>query len=256
MRLFWMIFLLSLPLFSQDLVTDRPDQSESAVTIAPGSVQVEMGVTHREIDDNFDVTAFGEFLIRTGLSENIELRIGYGGYNEANLDLGFVDVDESGSADSSLGIKWKIRDEKNKMPQTALLVATSLPTGEDGFTSDRAEPAFRFIFSNTLTKRIGLSYNVGMASVTETDGNGEHTLAVAQYTLSLGVAVSDRVSAFVESYGDIPTSASGGPANGVDAGFLVLITPLLQFDVAVGTGISDAAEDWFATTGLSFRFDR
>lgn len=258
MRIAWLLLVLSVGAFlgAQELVTDRPDQTESAEVILPGSVQVELGATHTQITSNVDNQAFAEFLVRIGVFKNVELRVGYDGYNKLNADFGPFDVDESGSGDSSLGFKWKMAEEKGSRPQTALLVATSLPTGDDAFTADNPEPSFRFNFSHTLSETTGLAYNLGMAAVTENDENGEHTLAVAQYTLTYGVGVSDRVGLFLEAFGDIPTTASGGPSNYIDGGLTVAINPKMQWDLAGGTGISDNTEDWFITTGLSFRIDR
>lgn len=254
---FALLVLATCPLFTiaqDDLVTDRPDQTESAEVVGPGRVQVELGATHTEVDDFVENDAFGELLVRIGISDNFELRVGYDGYNDAEVNTPGFQFSDSGSGDTNIGFKWKMADESGKRPQMALLVGTSLPTGDDAFTSDNAEPSFRFNASHTLSERVGLAYNIGMASVVEEDATGDDSmLAVAQYTLAFGFGLTDRWGAFLEAYGDIPTSASGGPANAVDGGLTFLITPTVQWDMAVGTGISDAAEDFFISTGISFR---
>ena len=85
------------------------------------------------------------------------------------------------------------------------------------------------------------------------DDGERDTLSNAFYTVALGFGLNDRLSAFVELYGDIPASASGGPANSFDGGFTYLVRDNLQLDLAGGVGVSDAADDWFVGLGLSLR---
>ena len=248
----WVFVCFSCLLSGQDLITDRPDQTESSETVQPGSVQLEIGMTHAEKDD-FEVDAIGETLVRIGLFPKLELRLGFDGFIDASLDLGSRSAEDDGTGDSGIGIKWKLAEEKGKRPQIAMICQTSLPTGDDEFTSDNEEPAARLTFAHTLNEKWGVAYNLGVAGVTEVDGNGEHTLSVWQYTLTAGVGLSERLSAFFEVFGDVPLSAPGGPANSFDCGLTWLLSPVMQLDLAAGTGLSEAADDWFVTCGFSVR---
>ncbi|MBI2435836.1 MAG: transporter, partial [Candidatus Hydrogenedentes bacterium] len=49
---------------------------------------------------------------------------------------------------------------------------------------------------------------------------------------------------------------SGGPAHSLDGGFTFLLRENIQWDLFVGVGLSDDADDWFVGTGLCFRFPR
>ncbi|CAM2068772.1 Transporter [Sulfidibacter corallicola] len=253
-----MLVLMSLLLFqTPELVTDRPDQSESAEVVPVGSWQFEMGVARSESDPGieFETTAFPQTLIRYGLNPNLELRIGWDGVIDVETDA-FGGNSDSGAGDTSLGVKWKLFDERGRRPQMAIVAGTNLTTAEDGFGSDEFEPAVRLAFSSTLSDRLGLGYNLGWSSLRTDDGIDEHTLATVQYSMVLGIGVSDRVGAFIEAFGDVPASAPGGPSNSIDTGITVALSPLVQVDAAGGFGISDEADDWFATVGISFRLDR
>ena len=79
-RLFPVIALLiTLPpaAFAQtsDLVTDRPDFTESAVSVAPGRVQLEGGYTFSRIEAERTHTV-GELLARFGAVDRLEFRLG------------------------------------------------------------------------------------------------------------------------------------------------------------------------------------
>jgi hypothetical protein len=68
------------------------------------------------------------------------------------------------------------------------------------------------------------------------------------------MGLTERLGAFVEFFGDIPTfSNSPGPANSFDGGFTYLLSNNVQLDASAGVGLSQAAEDWFASIGVSFR---
>ncbi len=119
------------------------------------------------------------------------------------------------------------------------------------------DPALRLSFAHTLSERLSLGYNVGIGWESGPGGDGgTTTLSSYLYTVALGIGLSDRVGAFVELFGDVPASAPGGPANSFDGGFTFLVRDNLQFDVAAGAGLSDAADDWFAGVGISVRWPR
>ncbi len=235
-----------------ELVTDRPDQTESSETVGPGYVQFEFGWTHSEDDDDADVTSdsFPETLIRVGVVDNLELRFGFGGYIREDVDgLGT----EDGAGDLSVGLKWRLWEESGWRPQTAVLADTSVPTGQTPFSSERFDPSVRLACSHTLTETLGLGYNLaGIWSSEEDGGEDRDTTASIAYSVVLGVALSDRLGTFVELFGETPTD-EGKPANSFDAGVTYLIADNLQIDVLGGVALSDAADDWFAGAGLVWR---
>ena len=63
---------------SPDMVTDRPDQTESATVVPRGLLQVEMGYLFAR-DGDVDGYAVPGTLFRLGLGGRLELRIGHAG---------------------------------------------------------------------------------------------------------------------------------------------------------------------------------
>jgi len=241
-----------------ELITDRPDQTESALTVQPGRLLLETGALWVE-DEEQDV-ATSEFeligtLLRIGVSRRTELRIGWLPYVAVDTTGAGIDEQDSGTGNATLGVKQVLAEEQGHRPQTALLVRAVLPTGNLG--SDEIDPAFRFLFSNTLTDRLAIGYNVGMVwRSTEGDDGRTHTLSSYLYTASLGIGLGERFAAYVEAFGFIPASAGGGPLNSVNGGFTFLAARNVQLDIAGGVGVSEAAPDWFVGAGLSARFPR
>jgi len=239
-----------------DLVTDRPDQTESSITVAPGYGQLEFGWTHVEDDEDVDVRVDSapETLVRVGMLENLELRFGFDGYIWAEVDSpGARSQRHDGAGDMDIGLKYKLWHEDGWLPQTALLAGTTLPTGARAFSSERFDPSVRLACSHTLSDTLGLGYNLaGIWQSDEDDTGDRDTTASVAYSVVLGIALSQRLGTFIEFFGDAPTAA-GKPANSVDTGFTYLLADNLQIDVLGGVALSEAADDWFIGTGLVYR---
>ena len=230
--------LLLLPLVqanaegAADLVTDRPDQTESSLVVPRGSYQLEVGWTFTRDDEDsvrFESHEVPGSLLRVGLSDKIELRIGWTGFVDSELRFGGFKASDDGIGDGELGAKIHLAEERGGRPEIALLVSTSVPIGDDAYTTDRFDPALRLALAHTLSERVSLGYNFGLAFESGVGDDGDRdTLSNAFYTVALGFALSDRWGAFVELYGDVPASASGGPANAFDGGFTYLLRDNVQ----------------------------
>jgi hypothetical protein len=245
-----------------ELVTDRPDQTESSATVPSGFVQIEAGWT-REGDEagaaHTRSDAIPGLLTRIGVTERVELRLGHAGHIWERVRPGGPDVDEEGLGDAEFGMKVKIREEgPSWRPDAALIVATTLPTGTDAHSSGRADPSFRFSLAHTLSERVSLGYNAGAAWGTSVGPSGaKETDALLEYTATVGVALAERLGCFVEIFGDAPLT-DGAPDASVswDGGFTLLARENVQFDLAGGVGLSDEASDWFVGLGVSARLPR
>lgn len=242
---------------AQELVTDRPDQTESAETVPKGHVQLETGWTYRQDDSaglELERQEVAGTLLRLGLTRRWELRVGWAGWSRQSLDSGPFREVLQGAEDGELGAKVRLYDESGARPAVALLFATSLPVGEETIGSERFDPSFRLSLSHTLSQRLSLGYNLGMAwGSTEVELGERHTLSRGEYTVALGMTFSDRLGSFVELYGDVAASDPGPSVHALDGGFTWLLSKTMQLDIAAGVGLSSSAEDWFLGLGFSMR---
>ncbi|MCH7761320.1 transporter, partial [candidate division TA06 bacterium] len=199
---------------TEELVTDRPDQTESSVVVPRGFIQIESGWIYTENDDVAgDVIQTHQLpssLLRVGVLDNVELRLGMDGWNWKRGG-----VREKDFGDIEVGTKIHLVDEKSWRPETALLASLSIPTDGEGL-----DPAFRATFSHTLSDRLSTGTNLGVSWSTEEDPNQ----ADFNYTTVLGVSLLSGVSMFVEFFGDVPieSSTSRSAAHSFDGGFTVL----------------------------------
>lgn len=247
----------------EELVTDRPDQTESAVVVAPGQVQLETGVLLTRDDAegaSIEAVEGPGTLVRIGLGHRTELRLGWDGYIRQELDLPGPrreTITEEGPGDAELGAKMRLRDETGHLPEAALLVGTSLPVGDETYTSDRLDPSILLSLAHTLTDSLSLGYNAGVEWSSEPTEAGVHeTHSRFLYTAALGIGLTDRAGAFLELFGAEPIDAPGGSELSLDGGLTYLLRPNLQLDLAAGAGLTDQAPDGFVGVGVSIRWPR
>jgi hypothetical protein len=229
-----------------ELVTDRPDQTESTEIVPKGFVQTELGFGDA---DAADATFAG--LARIGLSERIELRVG--------LDEFFLSGPED-AVDMSIGAKFRLAGERDWRPAIAVIAALNQKLGNSlSPVSDGLRPSFRFAFSHTLSERLSLGYNAGVSwdEIVSTVGMpavpDKELESRFLWTAVLGIGATERVGFFVEAFGDSGLSDDGPTETALDGGVTFLVRPNVQLDVFVGAGLSDAAPDWLAGAGVSFR---
>lgn len=236
-------------LAAEPLVTDRPDATESSSVVAPNQAQLETGITYSEDADGIKATEFGSTLLRIGIVEDFELRLGWDGYIDTDVD--------SGAGDGLLGFKYYIMPESQTdyLPEVGLLVHTTLPFGNDAITSDEFDPSFLFAFSHTLNDKLSLGYNLGAKLETSEAADGsETTLSSGLYSVALGYGATDQLGFFIEVFGDVGFSAEESPAS-LDGGMTWLFNDDSQLDVFAGVGLNDDADDWFVGIGYSIRWD-
>lgn len=240
------------------LVTDRPDQTESTNTVPVGFVQLEAGWTlDHELDGGSTsrTHTIPGMLARIGLTSRLEGRIGFAGFQSTRTEgLGTT---TSGLGDMDLGFKYRMLDGSGATPTVSLIGAVSVPTGDEGLSSERLDPAVLLVFANDLSERMALGYNVGSTWSSVDDGTGGRTaLMDLIYTVSFGFSLSDRLGAFAESFGTIAVSDNREHTHVLDGGFTYQLSNRFQLDLSAGVGLNAAASDWFVGAGVSVRLPR
>jgi hypothetical protein len=236
----------------QPIITDRPDQTESAFIVPAGRLQTEVGVIFERHSfdgkESVHTVAIPLVLLRYAIHPNAELRAELE-YLRVRHKSSTGDLIEHGLAPLTFGTKLRIFKEKGFRPETAFILHLTIPgTGAKNFPTDYTAPSFRFTMLNTLGDRFALSYNIGE----EWDGfSGKPT---GTYTGSLGFSASERIGLFIETYGFITSGER--PDHRLDGGATYLIAPNIQADVSAGIGITKVSPNFFVGGGLSFRIPR
>lgn len=242
-----------LPAAAQDeVVTDRPDQSESTSIVGRGIFQLETGIGLERDENslaNDETLEWGGSLLRYGLSDRFELRLAFTAHTVVSSETSARKFESQGFADPELGFKLRLREGDGLSPAIAFLAATTLPIGEDELSSDRFDPTVRLAFDHDLSDTLGLGWNVGYSR--ESDG-GDHQ-DYALYSASLGVDIDDRWGTFYELFGTVAVGGEADDAHSFDTGITYLVNDNLQLDIAAGVGLNGEAPDTFVGLGVSWR---
>jgi len=232
----------SCPSIKDEIVTDRPDVTNSSVVIPAGSLQIENGVnlSARDGDRVIDGT---NTRLRFGIANCLEFLVDTPTYF-ANLS----NPQNSGFSDAAPALKWQISPVPGKVDLSAVF-GVALPTGSAGIAGPGAQPYLQFPWSWELRSGWGLS---GM--FTEFFRPSDPTSKqVTETTFAIEKQVTERVSLFVEYVGDYP--ASGSPAQLLNSGGLYRLGPNQQLDFHVALGLNHNAPSYIVGVGYSVRFD-
>jgi hypothetical protein len=247
------LFALSRSVYAQqkpDIITDRPDQTEASSLVPTGGLQIETGFIYESDNEgnvhNENVT-YNTTLVKYGVNENFELRM-ISEYLSERTVVNESQLRLTGLSPLALGVKVRIADEKGYWPQTSLIGHINLKTGSRGFIPNSTAVDFRFTFAHTLSEKFSLSYNLGA----EWSGDETNSDATFLYTASLGYSINSRFGAFLETYSFFPERSKAD--NRLDGGLTFKLTPVIQWDLSAGVGLSENSPDSFISTGISARF--
>ena len=228
----------------EEIVTDRPDITESAIVVPKASLQAENGLTWT--NDHLDnLVALCQTLLRLGLSDRTELRLTLPSYS-----LGFPRrLGSSGVTDISIGFKQQLGPLPSGF-DLSMIVATSVPTGTAGRTTHRLDPFLKVPWSREL----GNGWSIGgMASIFWPSEESRRNL-ILEPTFVLQRDLSRSLDVFAEYGGDYPQH--GGAKQTIHFGTAYRINSTNQVDFHFGFGVSSSTPQRFFAAGYSFRIDR
>jgi hypothetical protein len=238
------------------LVTDRPDFTEASVTVGYGVAQVESGYTFT-YDSNDDertrTHSFPETLVRLGaIAEWFELRLDWNYLAEETEIAGLEDT-TTGAEDLGLGIKLALTPQEDILPETAIILQLTVPTGSSEFTAGEVQPGFNYLYAWDLNDDWSTGGSTGINAETDDETEDSYTLVSQSWTI--GRSWTEHLGSYTEWYSLIPASADTASTESYfNGGFTVLLNNDLQWDIRAGVGLNEAADDFFGGSGVSFRY--
>lgn len=255
-----------------EIVTDRPDFTESSSTVGRGRVQLEMGYTFirdRMNGERVQSHSYPEMLLRVGMfAEWFEVRLGQNFANERTTSPTGERTFGNGAEDTYLGVKFALTEQKEWRPEMALMLQMTVPTGARAFSAREVLPGFNWLYGwdvvedclsfggSTQMNRVRNTFALP-ALIDGTMQEGQHSHLELAQSLTIGYSLTPKLGAYTEWFGIFPHSAIGPDMvaeHYLNGGFTYLIRPLFQVDVRAGFGLNRHADDFFAGTGFAIKF--
>jgi hypothetical protein len=254
LQFFILIFFIINNSFGQhsNIITDRPGETISAITVVKRDVQAEAGYLrqYEKITSSSKEYFYKHPLltIKFGLSKRIELRF-ISEYATKKEDITTQVIYRTGITNVELGAKVNFLKGASVKPAISLIAHYSfhrLRTFYKGKDSiDGAN--IRLAFLHNFTENFSLGYNAGI------QWNWFDVPHLYTYTISPKFSFAERWGAFIELYGFVWTDRT--PENSIDGGLSFLINDNFKVDALLGFGLTKPAPDKFFSIGASYRFN-
>jgi hypothetical protein len=249
------VLIYTLTALAQDeppIVTDRPDQTESALVVPAWRLQIETGFLNEWVnaaDLSEQETRYGTTLLRYGLFGFMEFRLGSDLLNHRFKLPAGAERSNFGASPIGIGFKFGLTEEDGPIPDIALITSWQIPnTGNRSYSSDKWQHSFVLAVAHSMGDNWGLGCNLGY------EFEGAFETSAFKYSLVGGYSIAERWGAYIEFYGSKINNLSLDVR--ADAGITFLLFPNFQFDLSGGVGIAEVSAPGFISAGFSWRIPR
>lgn len=235
----------------RDLEADRPDATESPVTVDAGHFQVESSFLAWGRDRSDGVRSewwsFAETNLKYGLNECMDLQLVVQPWViEREKDGGTTEID--GVGDVELRLKWNLWGNDGGETALALMPYVKIPVGGE-VSNDHWEGGLIVPLAWRVADNWSVAFQVEGAAVYDEDDGG--TDFEFSHTAVVGIDLSERAGCYLEYLGvagedDYEAYASGGVT--------WALSDFKQLDLGAVAGINDAAEDLTVFSGITVKF--
>lgn len=240
------------------IATDRPDFVESSFTVGKNRFQFEASIAFDAeksgtLEENTYTTPT---LLRYGIADVWEVRLETDGpihYETRETSTGITTL-ERGTTDMSLGMKWHTQDEAETglRPSLAWIYHVDIPSGSNSFRGNGMSPSVRAVMEWELSEFHSLGIMPGI--IHDKYVTGERFTA-GILGIVLGQAWTEKFRTLIElAAARITEKKYGGSVVFYNVAGAYLLTNMIQADMSMSWGASDAAPDFSWSLGLSARF--
>ena len=226
--------------------TDRPDQTESPVLTPKKWIQFEMGFSRQQNNPSENEFMIPTLLTKYGISKRFDLRLITSikrfpdqSIPGNNYTIGLEPVE--------IGTRMAISEERKWIPKTSVLFHLAIPwLASKKLKADKLAPSFRFSMQHSLSKIIGIGYNLGA----EWDGFNDNPGWI--YTFTTGYTLSEKFTGYLEVFGSLINGEEA--QHNIDGGISYIINNNSKVDLSSGFGLTKDSPVWYLAIGASIRF--
>ncbi len=239
-----------------EIVTDRPDRTESPISVEPGHFQHETDIVNMTFDHDGDL--YGGFFmapnVKLGLTESSDIQIVVSSYNyeSSRGDENSKNVRRKVGGFGDLVIRYKQNIFGNNGEGDALAVMPYIkaPTARSGLGNGSLEGGIMLPYILELCDGFLIGAMTQVDFLRKDAGDGYRPNLINSATTSFNV--TNSVAMYTEIFTSVGPKAL--PEHTFDVGFVYLLDKFTQFDIGVNFGLNDAAPDLNPFIGLSQKF--
>jgi hypothetical protein len=242
----------------RELATDRPDKTEGPTTVDAGHCQFEMDFATFTYDRTDGVRTknwnIAPFNIRVGLLNNVELSLIFESYlREVVDDRPARTISTlSGIGDFIARLKINLWGDDGGQTALALFPFVKFPTTTGGLGNASVEGGAIFPFSMKLPAKVDMGMETGVSFLRNESGRNYHEEFVNSVTFTREII--GKLSGYCEFFSSVSTEHDSDWIGTVDLGVTYALTENLQLDCGCNIGVTHAADDINAFSGISVRF--
>ncbi|MEM6675474.1 MAG: transporter [Planctomycetota bacterium] len=227
------------------LSADRPDTTESAITVDAGHYQFEVSLGDWARERREDVFIALQMNAKVGLTESIDLQLVFDSYVLEDSPDG---EDGEGFGDFLIRTKLNVWGNDGGPSAFAFFPYIKIPTGSD-VSNDELEGGLILPYARSLTDTLDLGLMAQFDAVYDEEED-DHDLEFL-HTAVLGAPIAGDWGAFYEYVG---IAAEDDYTASFNVGITNQPTPNLLLDAGVRVGITDDADDLGIFLGFTARY--
>lgn len=244
----------------RDFCPDRPGKGSPACTIDTGRLQIETSLIDyahsRDADAVDDSYVTGDTLLRYGLGDHTEARLGWTAYGfDRSRDRASGMVDHAqGTGDVTLSLRQSLLHPDNSGTAIAIQPSVTLPSGKSPIGAGTWSAGLLVPFGTDLSKDWRLSLDPEVDAAADGDGSGRHLAYSLVAGLSYTIDPAWQISA--EAYGqrdDDPAGHQTLASLDLSAAYQ-LPDKNRQIDLSAYTGLTHATPRIELVLGVAQRF--
>jgi len=249
-------------LLLRDLVTDRPDKTESPYTVDAGHFQIEADVVSYSYDrHNLDrsdtgveTVAIAPVNLKVGLLNQVDFQLvlqTYTSVRARDRASGLVRKNR-GFGDVITRVKVNLWGDDGGRTAFGVMPYAKWPANQDHLGNNSVEGGV------ILPLALDLPHGWGVGLMTQYDFNrnssGGDYHAEFINSITFGRVLIGQLAGFMEFFSSVSSERGSTWVGTVDVGFTYALTKDIQVDAGINIGVTRSADDWNPFLGISWRF--
>ncbi len=244
----------------RDFCADRPGKGTPPCTLDAGHIQVEMSlvdITHdRSSDAQTDTTVVGDLLVRAGITDMTELRVGWTPFGSVRtLDRPSNIVSHISSVgDVTLGLRTNLKNPDGSGWSIAVQPSVTLPVGGNAVGASTWGTSLVLPMSLEVTRSLQLALTPEIDAAPDSDGTGRHARFGGVFGAGVAVTSAFNMGAELATFRDNDPSGHATNATAdLTLAWMPDSTKDFQLDAGLYAGLNRDTPDVQFVIGIAKR---